>query len=64
MKRKPFTNAQFAQRAALIAKIASGWARDLLDNSEEPAKLERIETFGEEIADALDRLLASAEGRQ
>ena len=47
------TNFRFAQWCTRIAAKSSGWAGDILDSPNEPARTESVERFIKEMRDRL-----------
>lgn len=50
---RTITNYRFAQWCARIAAKSSGWAGDILDTPDEPARRESVERFIKEMRDRL-----------
>ncbi|RWB67597.1 hypothetical protein [Mesorhizobium sp.] len=48
------SNARFAQWCARLSAKSAGWAGDILDSPNEPARRENVERFIREIRDRLN----------
>ncbi|PWJ88432.1 hypothetical protein C8D77_111155 [Mesorhizobium loti] len=48
-----FTNERFAQHCIRMAAKAAGWAGDILDSPDEPARRDAVERFITEMRDRL-----------